>query len=116
MEKLSKELLSKRLRTAEEAPMVTFKEGYLNRGFTQISNVLLHDTTIPYRARFLYLLLLARAFNKDKAFPGQLSLAKEMGISTRQVRTHLKRLEAAKWIEIRQIGNGKTNRYVLLRH
>jgi DNA-binding FadR family transcriptional regulator len=40
-------------------------------------------------------------------------LAEDMGVGERSVRTYLKELEAAKFLEIQQRGLGKTNIYKL---
>jgi hypothetical protein len=63
-------------------------------GFTQVPNVILT--------------------NKDDAcFPGQQKLAQDIGSGERSVRTYLKELEDANFLEVTQRGLGKTNLYRL---
>ena len=58
-------------------------------------------------------MLLKYAWDNDACFPGQLTLAKDMGAAERSVRTYLKELEKAELLEIKQRGLGKTNLYRL---
>ena len=58
-------------------------------------------------------MLLSYAWHNDSCFPGQAKLAKDLGLSDRSVRTHLKSLEAHGLLEIKRRGLGKTNIYVL---
>ena len=90
-----------------------FKDKWLNKGFTQISNGLLRDNSVNTQARFVYFLLMSRVFQKDFAYPGQDTLGKEMGISGRQIRNLLKELIEGGWVEVERRGQGKTNIYFL---
>ena len=47
-------------------------------------------------------MLLKYAWQKDFCYPGQETLAKDMGVSDRSVRTYLQELEAEKFINIKQ--------------
>jgi len=58
-------------------------------------------------------MLLKYAWNNNACFPGQLTLAEDMGAAERSVRTYLKELETAGLLEIKQRGLGKTNLYRL---
>lgn len=64
-------------------------------------------------AKLAYAMLLRYAWHNDFSFPGQVKLAEDMGVGERSVRTYLKELEAAKFLEIQQRGLGKTNIYKL---
>ena len=70
-----------------------FKQAWLNRGFTQVSNKLLRDNSVSLQARFIYILLMSRVFRRDFCFPGQATLGKETSLSDRQIRRLLKELE-----------------------
>ena len=51
--------------------------------------------------------LLSSAWQNDFCFPGQETLAKDMGVTSRSVRTYLKALETKKFLTIQQQGQGK---------
>ena len=58
-------------------------------------------------------MLLSYAWQNDFCFPGQETLAKDMGVTSRSVRTYLKELEAKKFLTIQQQGQGRVNIYHL---
>jgi hypothetical protein len=82
-------------------------------GFTQVPNFILTNKDISVGAKLAYAMLLKYAWNNDACFPGQLSLAQDMGAAERSVRTYLKELEKVELLEIKQRGLGKTNLYRL---
>ena len=82
-------------------------------GFTQVPNFILTKEDISVGAKLAYAMLLKYAWSNDACFPGQVTLAKDMGAADRSVRTYLKELETAELLEIKQRGLGKTNLYRL---
>jgi hypothetical protein len=82
-------------------------------GFTQVPNFVLISKDLSPGAKLAYAMLLRYAWHNDFSFPGQVKLAEDMGVGERSVRTYLKELEAAKFLEIQQRGLGKTNIYKL---
>lgn len=72
---------------------VSFSPG--SGGFTVVPNSVLRDSTFTVPARFLYTLLRSYAWQSDSCFPGQEGLAEVMGLTDRQVRTHLEALRQA---------------------
>ena len=76
-------------------------------------NFILTKEDISVGAKLAYAMLLKYAWSNDACFPGQVTLAKDMGATDRSVRTYLKELEAAELLEIKQRGLGKTNLYRL---
>ena len=58
-------------------------------------------------------MLLKYHWTNAAVYPGQQTLATEMGSGERSVRTYLKELEDAKLLEVTQRGLGKTNLYRL---
>jgi len=82
-------------------------------GFTQVPNFILTNEHISVGAKLAYAMLLKYAWDNDACFPGQLTLAKDMGAAERSVRTYLKELEKVELLEIKQRGLGKTNLYRL---
>ena len=82
-------------------------------GFTQVPNVILTDTALSVGAKLAYAMLLKYAWSNDACFPGQQTLAKDMGAGERSIRTYLKELEDIGFLEVKQRGLGKTNIYRL---
>lgn len=82
-------------------------------GFTQVPNVILTNTALTVGAKLAYAMLLKYAWTDDAVFPGQLKLAEDMGAGERSIRTYLKELEDAGFLEVTQRGLGRTNVYRL---
>jgi len=82
-------------------------------GFTQVPNFILTKEDISVGAKLAYAMLLKYAWSNDACFPGQLTLAKDMGSGERSVRRYLDELEKSGLLEIVQRGLGKTNLYRL---
>jgi hypothetical protein len=82
-------------------------------GFTQVPNFILTNAHVSVGAKLAYAMLLKYARQDDACFPGQVTLARDMGAGERSVRDYLKELEAADLLTIKQRGLGKTNLYVL---
>jgi Helix-turn-helix domain len=82
-------------------------------GFTQVPNFILTNKDVSVGAKLAYAMLLKYAWSNDACFPGQVTLAEDMGATDRSVRTYLKELESAELLEITQRGLGKTNLYRL---
>jgi hypothetical protein len=82
-------------------------------GFTQVPNFILTKADLSVGAKLSYAMLLKYAWANDACFPGQATLANDMGAAERSIRTYLKELEAAGLLEIVQRGLGKTNLYRL---
>jgi len=82
-------------------------------GFTQVPNFMLVTKEISVGAKLAYAMLLKYAWTDDACFPGQQKLADDMGAGERSVRTYLKELEDAGYLEVKQRGLGRTNLYRL---
>ena len=82
-------------------------------GFTQVPNFILTKKDLSVGAKLAYAMLLKYAWADDACYPGQATLAEDMGAGERSVRTYLKELEGAGLLEITQRGLGKTNLYRL---
>jgi len=82
-------------------------------GFTQVPNFILTKKDLSVGGKLAYAMLLKYAWNNDACFPGQVTLAEDMGAGERSVRTYLKELKTAGLLEITQRGLGKTNLYRL---
>ena len=83
------------------------------QGFTQVPNFILTKADISVGAKLAYAMLLKYAWGDDACFPGQTTLATDMGAGERSVRRYLDELEKVKLLEVVQRGLGKTNLYRL---
>jgi biotin operon repressor len=83
------------------------------RGYTLVPNFLLNDSKLSSSAKLVYVMLLKYAWEKDYCFPGQATLAKDIGKSERHVHSAIKELEANRLLSVTRRGQGKSNIYVL---
>ncbi|HWB52329.1 MAG TPA: helix-turn-helix domain-containing protein [Stellaceae bacterium] len=83
------------------------------KGFTIVPNHVLVSDKVSPGAKLAYAMLLKYAWQDDFCYPGQERLAKDMGVTDRSVRTYLQELEAEKFINIKQQGQGRPNFYIL---
>lgn len=82
-------------------------------GFTQVPNFLLKSQKLSAGDKMTFAMLLSYAWQNDFCFPGQVRLAQDLGLHERNVRRHLKSLEAIGLLSIKRRGQGKTNIYEL---
>ena len=82
-------------------------------GFTQVPNFILTNKKLSIGAKLAYAMLLKYHWTNNDVFPGQQTLAGEIGSGERSVRTYLKELEDANFLQVTQRGLGKTNLYRL---
>src|SRR6267142_4306257 len=82
-------------------------------GFTQLPNFILRNPDVSIGAKTTYSLFLSYAWNNNLCFPGQVTLAKALGMSIGSVNAFIKELEACGLIEITRRGQGKTNLYTI---
>ena len=82
-------------------------------GFTQVPNFLLNNTKLSFAAKVIYAKLLSYAWNNNMVFPGQDTMAEEIGTSQPTVARAIKELEDDGWLEIQRRGQGMTNVYIL---
>jgi len=83
------------------------------QGFTQVPNFLLKSKKLSAGDKMTFAMLLSYAWQNDFCFPGQVRLAQDLGLHERNVRRHLKSLEAHGLLAIQRRGQGKTNIYEL---
>jgi hypothetical protein len=111
--RIDMEPVGKVIKTVYPRGELHFEQEWARHGFTVIANGTLANPQISITARLLYTLLLRRAFGKGQAFPGQKTLARELGVGRTSVWKYLKELEENKWIKIVRQGLGKPNIYYL---
>ena len=84
-------------------------------GFTSIPNRILESADLSLGARMAYAMLLKYAWQDDFCFPAQESIAKDLGVTDRSVRTFLKELRDGHFITWKQQGLNRPNIYFLKR-
>ena len=84
-----------------------------SQGYTQVPNFLLRMKDITSGDKMTFAMILSYAWQNDSCFPGQATLAKDMGVDERTVRRHIQALQTAGLLVIQQRGQGKTNIYEL---
>lgn len=82
-------------------------------GFTQVPNYILKSPELSVGAKLTYAMLLSYAWHNDFCFPGQETLAEDMGVGLRSVVRYIDELDSAGYISIKRNGLGKTNTYKL---
>src|SRR5437762_3908867 len=82
-------------------------------GFTQVPNFVFNDKTLSFAAKVVYGKLLSYAWDHNRVFPGQETLADEMGTSQPTIARAIIELQKAGYLEIERRGQGLTNRYIL---
>jgi len=83
------------------------------KGFTMVPNCLLRSKDLSIGAKMTYAALLSYAWQNDYCFPGQQTLAEDMGAGKRSVVRYIDELEKNELISIKRQGLGKPNIYTL---
>lgn len=89
------------------------EEERLKESFTQIPNTILRRPEITPGAKLTYMLLLSYAWQQDSCFPGQATLAEDLGAGRRSVIRYLQELQERGLLRVKRRGLGKTNVYTL---
>jgi len=94
---------------------IIIEDETLAGGFTVVPNGVMRHPGLTPGAKLAYVMLLTYAWQDDCCFPGQATLARDMGASERYVRNALKELAERGLISIQQRGLNRTNLYTLHR-
>lgn len=86
----------------------------LRAGFAALPYLVLTDTRLSTGARVSYAVLLMYAWQEGAAFAGQAKMAKDVGVSERQLRDYLQQLQEHGYILIKRQGLNKPNVYYIL--
>lgn len=86
----------------------------LKQGFSQIPRIVLKAQGLSLQAKTIYALLLDYAWQKGSCFPGQIRLARDLGIHRNTVQKYLTELKDFGLVEWKRRGINKTNIYYLL--
>jgi Helix-turn-helix domain len=107
------EHIARQLDTTKRTIEIVGADPVTRHGFTQVPNFILTNKVLSVGAKLAYAMLLKYAWSDDACFPGQQTLADDMGSSERSIRSYLKELEEQSLLEVNQRGLGKTNVYRL---
>jgi DNA-binding transcriptional regulator YhcF (GntR family) len=99
---------------SEEPGEIVVEDGVLREGFTQVPNGILRDPNLSVGAKLAYATLLSYAWQKDRCFPGQGTMATDMGVSEDSVNRYLKELVEKGFISAKRRGLKLTNLYTIL--
>ncbi|GJM03133.1 MAG: hypothetical protein DHS20C08_16340 [Rhodomicrobium sp.] len=83
------------------------------QGFTQVPNFILKSKDLSVGAKLTYAMLLSYAWANNYCFPGQATLAEDIGVSPRSVVTFIKELQQRDCISVKRQGLNKPNIYTL---
>ena len=97
----------------EERSPIIVEDPAMRDGFTQIPNAILRNPTLSGGAKLAYAVLLSYAWGKDRCFPGQETMATDLGGGERSVRRYMGELAEAGLVEIQHRGLGRTNLYII---
>jgi len=90
---------------------LVFDDENLRAGFAQAPNVVLRNPLLSSNSVRLYILLLSYAWDKDECYPGQKTLAEQMGCKHATITRTLAELKKHKLITWERQGLGKSNIY-----
>lgn len=86
----------------------------LRAGFAAMPYLVLRDKRLTIGARLAYGVLLSYAWQDGACFPGQETMAEDIGVSSRQLRDYLNELRENGYIRIKRQGLNKPNIYYIL--
>src|SRR5260221_12708428 len=78
-------------------------------GFTQVPNCVLNDSSLSLAAKVVYAKLLSYAWHHDRVFPGEDTIAEEIGTSRQTVNKCISELQTAGLLDVERRGLGQTN-------
>lgn len=92
---------------------VIIENEMLRAGFAALPYVVLRDTKLSIGARLTYAVLLSYAWQEEATFVGQDKMAKDMGISERQLQRYLYELRDGGYVEISREDRRFNNTYII---
>jgi len=83
------------------------------QGFTQVPNFILRSKKLSMGAKMAYSMLLSYAWQNNFCFPGQETLADDIGVSKRSVVSFIKELQKFECVSVKRRGLNRPNIYTL---
>lgn len=105
--------MNKRDTSQDQQGLIVIEEDRLKESFTQIPNTILRQPGISAGAKLTYIVLISYAWHDQSCFPGQATLAEDLGAGRRSVIRYLQELERLGLLRLKRRGLGKTNVYTL---
>ncbi len=99
--------------TKPQEKSLVFRDRHMAKGFAAVPRAILRDSKLSPSEKALYALLIDYAWQDGECFPGQNTLAHDMGLQRRQIINLLASLKKAKLISIKRPGLGKPNVYYI---
>lgn len=99
--------------TKPQVKSLIFRDRQIARGFAAVPRAVLRDSKLSPSQKTLYSLLLDYAWQDGECFPGQNTLARDMGLEERQIRRIITSLKVAKLITTKRPGLGQPNVYYI---
>ena len=99
----------------EPGGKITFADELLARGFVQVPAQVFFDPQLKSGAKVIYGALCWWGWRHEGRAPGQEAMAEALGMGPTMLRQHLKQLQDEGYIEVEQLGLGRTNNYTLLK-
>ena len=92
---------------------IIFENEMMRAGFAAFPYVVLRDTKLSAGARLTYAILLMYGWQEGSAFPSQVTMAKDLACSVRQLRRYLLELKGRGYIEITRKDKRFGNTYII---
>ena len=83
------------------------------RGWTGVPNFILESKEISTGAKLTYAMLLKYAREQDECFPGQDTLAEDIGTSRQSVNAYIRELRTVGLVSVQRRGQGRPNIYTI---
>src|SRR3954463_10341643 len=93
--------------------VIIIEEERLRESFTQIPNTILKRKDVSPGAKLTYVALLSYAWQQGSCYPGQATLADDIGVGQRSVVRYMKELQDSGLLDVKRRGLGRTNLYTL---
>jgi len=97
----------------DDLGVIIIEEASLRESFTQIPNTILKRKDLSPGAKLTYVSLLSYAWQQGSCYPGQATLADDIGVGQRSVVRYMKELQDSGLLEVKRRGLGRTNLYTL---
>lgn len=92
---------------------IAIQSNWKKRGYSAISNSIVHNKNLSLQAKGLYWYLYTMLFQKDSCYASYEHIAKDLGLNRKTAYKYLKELKDQKLVQSVRRGQGKANKYIL---